>query len=107
MRFAIWFSFLLLAGCSAHASSVDEAIELYSKNKVGAAEEALRRIAADPKQNAEEKAAAHRQLGRIAWLIDGDAGRALSEIKAAFAAGGDRCETAGLEARILQEAKQG
>ena len=67
MRRAIWLSVLLLTGCSARASNVDEAIGLYGRNKVAAAEEALHRIAADPKQSQAEKAAAHRELGRIAW----------------------------------------
>jgi hypothetical protein len=107
MRLAIWFSVLLLSACHARASTVDEAIGLYGRNKVDAAEEALHRIAADPKTGAPERAAAHRELGRIAWLIDGDARRGLDEVAAAFAAGGDRCETATLDARILQESKRG
>jgi hypothetical protein len=107
MRLAICLAILLLPGCHARAATVDEAMGLYSLNKVPAAEEALRRISTDSKAPATERAAAHRELGRIAWLIDGDAPRALREIDAAFAAGGDRCETALQDARILQEARKG
>src|SRR4051812_43213375 len=107
MRRTIWLAMLVLAGCHARAATVDEAMGLYSLNKVGAAEEALHRIAGDAKAPATERAAAHRELGRIAWHIDGDAPRGLKEIEAAFAAGGDRCETAVQDARILQESKNG
>ncbi|HEX8467002.1 MAG TPA: hypothetical protein VF620_04270 [Allosphingosinicella sp.] len=82
-------------------------MQAYSQNEVAEAEAAYRKIAASPGASAADKSEAHRQLGRIAWLVDGDSGRALAEVKAAFAAGDDRCSSGQLRARILQEDGRG
>ena len=108
MRLATCLAALLLASCSARAAeTIDGAMQAYSHNRIAEAEGIFRKIAADPAASARDKAQAHRQLGRIAWLIDGDAGRALAEVKAAFAAADDRCASGQLQARILQEAGRG
>jgi hypothetical protein len=104
MRFALGLALLLLAACSDPVpETVEGAMQAYSQNRVGEAEAVFRKIAADPASSALDRARAHRQLGRIAWLIDGDARRALGEIAAAAAAA-ERCAAARLEARILHEA---
>jgi hypothetical protein len=108
MRFALCLALLLLAACADPIpETIDGAAQAYSQNRVAEAEAIYRKIAADPGASAGDKAAAHRQLGRIAWLIDGDSRRALAEVEAAFTASDDRCATGRLKARILQEAKQG
>lgn len=106
MRFALCLAALLLAACSDPIpETVDGAIQAYSQNRVAEAEAVFRKIAADPAASPRDKARAHRQLGRIAWLIDGDARRALREVEAAAGAA-ERCAAAGLEARILHEAQE-
>jgi hypothetical protein len=108
MRPALWLAALLLAGCTARApETIDGAGQAYSQNRVAEAETIYRKIAADPASSARDKSTAHRQLGRIAWLIDGDSRRALAEVETAFAASEDRCASGRLKARILQEGKQG
>src|SRR5687767_11843757 len=108
MRSALCLAALLLAGCGARApETIDGAMQAYSRNRVAEAESIFRKIAADPNAAARDRAQAHRQLGRIAWLIDGDPRRALARVRQAFEAGEDRCSTGRLEARILQEARLG
>jgi hypothetical protein len=108
MRFILSVAALLLAGCGGSApETVDGAMQAYSQNRVAEAEAVFRKIAADPKASARDRAQARRQLGRIAWLIDGKASQALAEVEAAFAAGDDRCSSGRLKARILHEAKLG
>lgn len=105
MRIALYLAALLLTGCDPQVpETIDGAIQAYSQNRVAEAEAILRKIAADPGSPAQDKARAHRQLGRIAWLIDGDSERALREIRAAGAA--EHCSAARLEARVLQEAQR-
>lgn len=108
MRSALCLAALLLAGCGARApETIDGAMQAYSLNRVAEAESIFRKIAADPNAAARDRAQAHRQLGRIAWLIDGDSNRALAQVKQAFDAGDDRCATGRLEARIRHEARLG
>jgi hypothetical protein len=107
MRFGLGLAILLLAACSDPIpETVDGAMQAYGRNRVAEAETVFRRIAADPASSAADRASAHRQLARIAWLIDGNAPRALREIGAAAGAA-ERCSAARLEARVLQEAKRG
>jgi hypothetical protein len=110
MRLTYGLGLLLLAGCSDPVpETIDGAIQAVGQNRVADAEKVLRKIAADPGSSAGDRARAHRQLGRIAWLVDGDSGRALREVGAAAAASpavAERCSAARLEARILQEAKK-
>lgn len=106
MRFVLCLAVLLLAACSDPVpETVDGAMQAYSENRVAEAEAVFRKIAADPASSATDRARAHRQLGRIAWLIDGDSQRALRETRAAAGAA-EQCAAARLEARILQEAQK-
>src|SRR5688500_17351956 len=108
MRSALCLAVLLAAGCDAPTpETIGGAMQAYSLNRVAEAESIFRKIAADPNAVARDRAQAHRQLGRIAWLIDGDARQALAQVKQAFVAGDDRCATGQLEARILHEARHG
>jgi hypothetical protein len=107
MRLAYCLGLLLLAGCSDPVpETIDGAIQAVGQNRVGDAENVLRRIAADPGSSILDKARAHRQLGRIAWLIDGDSTRALREVRSAATVAAERCAAARLEARVLHEARK-
>jgi hypothetical protein len=107
MRLAYCLGLLLLAGCHDPVpETVDGAIQAVGQNRVADAENVLRKIAADPGSSAGDKARAQRQLGRIAWLVDGDLRRALRDIRSAAAVAAERCAAARLEARVLHEAKK-
>jgi hypothetical protein len=107
MRLVYCLALLLLAGCSDPIpETVDGALQAVGQNRVAEAEKVLRNIANDPGSSTEDRARARRQLGRIAWLIDGDARRALSEIRAAVGGPEERCAAARLEARVLHEGKR-
>jgi hypothetical protein len=95
---------LPLSGCGADSpATIGEAHNAYSQIRVGEAEAAFARIAADPAASAADRAQALRANARIAWLIDGDAARALQGLAAADRIGEDRCGTAQLRARVLDE----
>jgi hypothetical protein len=107
MRLIHCLGLLLLAGCSDPIpETVDGALQAFGQNRVAEAEKVLRKIGSDPGSSAGDKARARRHLGRIAWLIDGDAKRALSEIRAAAATPAERCTAARMEARVLNEARK-
>jgi hypothetical protein len=93
----------VLACGSGRIETTGEAQAAYSQNRVGEAEAAFARIAADPAASAADRAQAYRGNARIAWLIDGDAARSLRDLAAADRAGHDRCSTAQLRARVLDE----
>lgn len=95
---------MMLAGCDRAPSSLDEAAAAYAQGRVAAAEGYFRTVAAERGATPGDRARAHRWLGRIAWLVDADAPRAVREADAALATGEDRCAAAGLKARILGEA---
>jgi hypothetical protein len=103
MRFAVCAAALLLSGCTGEADGYDEALAAYSDNRVAEAEEALRRIVANPASKADDRARASRELGRIAWLVDGDSAAALAHLAGPDASGDGACDDARLRARILQE----
>lgn len=106
MRLACCLGLLLLAGCSDPVpETIDGAIQAIGRNRVGEAETVLRRIAADPGSRPEDRARARRQLGRVAWLVDGDSERALRELRASASVASERCSAARLEARVLHESK--
>lgn len=99
MRFTILLAGLLLTACAdGEADTVDEASSAYSQIRVAEAEAGFNRVANDPTATADDRALARRELARLAWLIDGDAGRALAGLAP------DRsCDGADLTARILRE----
>ena len=85
---------LLLAGCNKEPSTYDEAVTAYGQYRVAEAEAALRKIAADPAVGAGDKGRAHRELARIAWLIDGNSRGALESLAKAEAADREKAEAA-------------
>ncbi len=106
MRRGIFATALLLAACNADAQTVDGALTAYSQNRVADAEAILARIAADPAADGATRATALRETARIAWLIDGDAARALETLRRAAQVGPRRCPASVLTARVLEEAQQ-
>ncbi|MFP3943856.1 MAG: hypothetical protein ACLFWF_08185 [Alphaproteobacteria bacterium] len=102
---------LVLGACRESASTgpqepvspLREGLAAYRANKIAEAEGIFRELAADPEAPEAERAGAARELARIAWLIDGEAGKALRRLEEARKFGGDRCETDRLAARILRE----
>ena len=105
MRVAAAFALVeMLMGSAAFAASLNEAESLYSRNQVAEAVKQYKALAADPKADSDTRSIAERQLGRIAWLIDGDAPRALKHIATARTLGGPKaCGAADMQARVLQE----
>ena len=74
MRIATAVAFVeMFAGSAASAASLSDAQSLYSRNQVAAAVQEYQAVAADPKADSDTRSIAERELGRIAWLIDGDA----------------------------------
>jgi len=96
---------LLLCACgSGPPATLGEALSAYRQNRVGEAEAGFARIAADPAAPAADRARAFRETARIAWLIDGDLAGALAALSSADRVAEDRCSTAQLRARVLDEA---
>jgi hypothetical protein len=106
MRRSIFAAALLLTACNADAQTIDGALTAYSHNRVADAEAILARIAADPAADGATRATALRQTARIAWVIDGDAERALETLRRAASVGPERCPASVLTARVLEEAQQ-
>ena len=94
---------LSLAGV-AQAASVAEGRAAYDDNKVAEAEKIYAAVVGDRSAGAAERSAAERELARIAWLIDGDADRAMAHLRAARSIGDKPCMTAEYAARVLREA---
>jgi hypothetical protein len=83
-----------------------DGLSAYTANRVGEAETTYAAVAANPGASARERSASARELGRIAWLIDRDAARALARLDEAAAAGDRPCVTGALYIRVLREAEQ-
>jgi hypothetical protein len=97
-------SALPLSGCGDDPpSTIGEAANAYRQNRVAEAEAAFARIAGDPSAPAGDRAQALRETARIAWVIDGDADRALSALASAHRTGEEQCGTARIRARVLDE----
>ena len=88
----------------AGAASLNDALAAYRQTRVGEAETGFRAVYADPAASAKDRAAAARELARIAWLVDGDATGAKARLAEAEAVGEDLCDTGELKARVLREA---
>lgn len=91
---------------TAQAASFQDGLTAYTANRVADAERIYAAVAADPAASARERSQSHRELGRIAWLIDRDLDRALGQLDRAVAAGEEACAAAALEVRFLREAEQ-
>ncbi|MEO8176074.1 MAG: hypothetical protein ABI626_05380 [Sphingomicrobium sp.] len=98
---------LLVAGlwCSAPAlgAPFSQARAAYDLNHVAEAETLYAAVIADPAASPVDKAASERELGRIAWLVDGDPARSLGHLDAALKLGDKPCDSADLKARFLRE----
>ena len=80
---------LSLAGVT-QAATVSQGRAAYDDNKVAEAEKIYAAVAADAGASAAERAAAQRELARIAWLIDGNDKAALDHLLAAKMLGDNR-----------------
>ena len=94
---------LFVTSSPAVAVSLTEARDTYDRNKVADAEKLYAAILADPAATGDEKAGAGVELARIAWLIDGDADKALARLHAAQVTGGKPCEVGDMTTRVLRE----
>jgi hypothetical protein len=88
---------------AASAVTVSDGRAEYDLNRVAKAQSVYSAIVADPAAPPFEKAGAERELARIAWLIDGDAPRALKTVDAALQLADKPCDSAELKARVLRE----
>lgn len=98
---------LLLLSCPAQAATLSEAQSAYDRNRIAEAEVLFAAVAADPAASLDDRAAAKRELARVAWLIDGNADRALHHLGEAEKLGGKPCDTGLMTARVLREAHRG
>ena len=96
---------LALVSCGAKAETLADGLAAYSSNHVGEAEAIFGRVANDPAASLHDRAQAWREIARIAWLVDGDANRAIRAIDRASAVG-EPCPAARLRARVLDESGQ-
>lgn len=94
----------LLFASTAHGATLADGRSEYDLNRVARAEIIYAGIVAEPSTSATERAGVERELARIAWLIDGDAARAVKHLDTALRVGDNPCASAELKARVLQEA---
>ena len=104
MRIGFLFLLPALAACSAQAATVQNGMNAYQQNRVAEAERMFAAVLADPASTPGDKAAAHRETARIAWLIDRDEARALASLDAAETLGKDVCDALLLRDRVFREA---
>jgi len=104
MRIAVALVCLeFLVGSPLRAVTLSEGQSAYSQNQIAQAERIFTALAADPSALPPDRAAAARELARIAWLIDGNAARALDYLTVAANAGDKPCETGSLTVRVLRQ----
>ncbi|MFC3711008.1 hypothetical protein ACFOMD_00405 [Sphingoaurantiacus capsulatus] len=94
---------VLLTAAPATAATLEDARAAYGLFDVNRAETLYREVAADPKASAKDRAAASRELARIAWLADADATKAAAILAASLPGDPDPCPAAQLRLRILNE----
>jgi hypothetical protein len=104
MRYPIWLLAFALAACGEEAATVQNGMNAYQQSRIADAERMFAVVAADPAAPAGDKAAANRELARIAWLIDRREDTALDFVAAAEATGEGLCHAFLLRDRILREA---
>lgn len=93
---------ILVAG-QAQAASLSDGKSAYSQNRVAEAERIFAGVAGDGSAPVADRSEARRELGRIAWLIDGNSKAALDHLAEARSLGDKPCATATLTARVLHE----
>ena len=93
----------LLTPAGAFAATLQDAQAAYGIYDVNKAEALYRDVAADPQAPAKDRAAATRELARIAWLVDGQRDAALAMLAASLPADPDPCRAAHLYARIRND----
>ena len=105
MRLSTPLLALALLSCGAKAETLADGLAAYTSNHISMAEAIFRHVAQDPASSVHDRATAWREIGRIAWLIDGNEQRAIDAVNRASAVG-EPCQAARLRARILDEAGQ-
>ena len=93
----------LLAPAGASAATLQDAQAAYGVYDVNKAEALYRGVAADPNAPAKDRAAATRELARIAWLVDGKRDAALSMLAQSLPNDPDPCRAAHLYARVRND----
>jgi hypothetical protein len=107
LRVAAALLLVELSGAAlASAATLTEGRSAYDLNKVAEAEKIYAAVSADASATNADRAGARRELARIAWLVDGDAKRALDHLEAAKVIGDKPCDTADMRARVLRESHQ-
>jgi hypothetical protein len=95
-----------LSFAPAGAATLLDAQSLYDRNRIADARAAFAAIAADAAATSEDRSEAERQLARIAWLVDGKLGDAVTHLERAQGLGSKPCSTAARLARYLREGGQ-
>jgi hypothetical protein len=93
----------LLTAAPVAAATIEDARAAYGLFDVNRAETLFREVAADPKATLKDRAAATRELARIAWLVDADAKKAAGLLASSLPTDPDPCPAAQLRMRILNE----
>lgn len=93
----------LVAHGSGSAATLEEAQAAYGIYDVNKAEALYRAVAADRQAPAKDRAAANRELARIAWLVDDDREAALSLLARSLPTDPDPCPAAYLQARVRND----
>lgn len=93
----------LLAHASASAATLQDAQAAYGIYDVNKAEALYRDVAADRQATSKDRAAANRELARIAWLVDGKRDAALSMLAQSLPNDPDPCRAAHLYARVRND----
>jgi hypothetical protein len=97
---------LILAPTAVSASTFAEAQAAYGVYDVNKADALYRDVASDPDAPLKDRAAANRELARIAWLVDGRRSEALAILAASLPNDPEPCPAAHLYARILNDGPQ-
>ncbi len=84
--------------------SLADAMSHYRLNRIVEARSGYQALSVSSEASPSDRAAAHRELGRIAWLIDADTSAAIRSLEVATAIGEDRCQTGELQVRVLRDA---
>src|SRR5262245_44282683 len=100
---SMWW-FLTLSAVFCPGATLDEGLSAYRSTHVAEARAAFSAVIADPAATGADRAAARRELGRIAWLIDGELAAARRHLESAEAWSDQPCATLALLLRVFVEA---